>query len=949
MNTPLSTPSNEYVSIFDRVFDVVVVGAGLIGFAAACSLARSGRSVALVESSGDLIWEATRALENRIGSGQPSGAWAEWLDTLRKYDGVSNGCFDSALAEILAARELLALRSRLSVLFYAVPVAVEAVEGMQAAVTVATKGGFRVIRACQWVDASEPGWLAALWNSGHPCKVPTRRFCSLALQSCYWSELESKIRDLFGNCSGIELLPSARKTERRLLIPIQAQGRLFGGTWDSEALRIISELRRALPENSILVSHLSLRDWPVYPVAGIPFEAPPNLLVMSPAWQQGAFSSAGERFSAGAAVRGLLEKLPKIKKALPDICASVPVAAEVSSDVLVAGTGTAGAVAAIASARAGARTLALDLSGFPGGIGAGGGINVYFHGSSGGLQDELDARTARISAMLGMEIKPSVWHHDAKKLAICELFRESGVEFRGETLLCGAERDETGRVSSVLAVEGNRLTRYRARGFIDSTGDGDLCVLAGAEFLQGRPGDCRTLSYSQVAHYLKEEKGTFSIGIINYDAGWVDATDPEDLTRARLEGIAFHLYETWPVADRPFLLAPLLGIRQSRQILSDAQITINDLVERRRFPDAVGIADAIADTHSVDFEFESDEMLFYLWVCEGFHEPLRCELPYRMLLPRGLKNVWIAGRAAGVDVNAAYCVRMQRDMQRLGEVAGVAAAQMVREAEDSRHVDWARLRKVLEQSGAAKALPEETQTDASDKSLLALLDRGETGVYLWKLANRPQLLDAVASRLHSSNPFASYHAAAILAFCSDARSEERLLQAIELRETGERPGGVARGAYGQRIDIPFWLLAIALLRMGGTQHCVGNVSEFVTPEHPFNVRTLAALTLERLAIRYGALPEIMEAMKRLILEAESVSDAFLPPSRSLRKMLDGEVPDFSPSWGVDVRQDHSWQLALITARLSKRLGLGFPGGAARYLHDPRAYVRHAFRSLAENG
>src|SRR5690606_20331004 len=134
------------------------------------------------------------------------------------------------------------------------------------------------------------------------------------------------------------------------------------------------------------------------------------------------------------------------------------------------------------------------------------------------------------------------------------------------------------------------------------------------------------------------------------------------------------LHADWDFPSRPYLLAPLLGIRQSRNIVTDVSLGMQDLIRRNRFVDTLGLASAHADSHSVDYEFESDEMFFYLLVCRCFNYPLYTDLPYRMLLPKGLRNVWVACRAAGIDSDAAYCVRMQRDMQRLGEAAGIAAA-----------------------------------------------------------------------------------------------------------------------------------------------------------------------------------------------------------------------------------------------------------------------------------
>ncbi len=945
MNSHIFAASDDFVSLFERVFDVAVVGAGLIGFAAARALAKTGVSVCWLEPSGDLLWEVSRALENRCATGKSSADLEQWLDSLREWEGVRNGYFDAALAEIVAAREAVALRPRVATLFYAVPVAVERVGEDIAAVTLMTKGGARPVRARQWIDTTETGQLVSLCDpqsTGQAGREPSACFGSIALQSAEWAEFEPKLQKFLGDRPGVQLHPSARISERRLMIPNTP-----GSSWHQRVTQEVEALRQEFPEAKILVSHISLRDLPVYlATENAPaVELPSNLLVLSPAWSSDRFETAGDRFAEGTTAPARLKHLSRLEGELPVFAAAnaiSPATEEVSCDVLVAGTGTAGTVAAIAAARSGAKTIALELASFPGGIGAGGGISIYFHGASGGLQDELDAATAQISALLGAKSSTASWHHDAKKLAIRDRFDAAGVVFHGETLLCGVDRDDAGNVLSVLAAKEGRVVRYRAKAFIDSTGDGDLCVLAGADSVKGRPGDGRTLSYSQVSLFMKESEGAYSIGILNYDAGWADATDPEDFTRARLEGVSLHLYGDWPVEDRPFLLSPLLGVRQTRHIITDVQITMDDLIVRSRFDDAVGRAEAIADTHSVDYEFESDDMLFYLWVCRSFSYPLQTELPYRMLLPQGLNNVWVACRAAGVDVDASYCVRMQRDMQRLGEVAGVAAGLSVKGEKDTRHPDWENLREALERSGAYRKTAQPEHSQPTDDELLARLDSGESGIHLWQLSRRADLRDDVVSRLRSVSPSVTFYAAAVLGFQGDSRAEERLLQAIKHREIGERHNPKASlGAYGQVVDIPFWLQAVALLRQCGTPCCLPVLDGLISTDNPFNVRTLAALTFERLAGRYGRLPGIEAAVESL-LATEDVSSSQLAPSRSLWKTLHGEAQSFAASWGVDARQDHSWQLCLIAVRIANLLGMEFPAKARRYLRDPRTYVREAF-------
>lgn len=943
---PEASSNGGFISLFDRVHDVVVVGSGLIGFAAVRSLFASGKTVAWLNPSGEILWEISRSLEHEIGDYEQHPAWREWLNgNLSVREGVRESWLEGAIAEAAAAKEILTWNALVSPLLHAVPVEVEVRDGHLVAATLATKAGARRVSGRRWIDATENGLLASLAMQGLTRERPAQQFDTLVFQSLEWDKWNEEMRAFCGAHPFLQLVGAARQSERRFrFLRSEEPHEEFALTVPD----LVRELHSAVPGGKFLLSHCSNMPYPVYPdtTEGTDVSASiSNLLVSSPVWTGCRVVSLADRFGLGVCAAADIESLSVCTPVLSSANPVFPAARkEVSCEILVAGSGTAGAVATLAAARRGASTIALEQAPFAGGIGAGGGISSYFHGLSGGLQDEVDRLTNELSALFGGIVSPTTWHHEARKIALATLFRDSGARFQGETLLCDAGHDGQGRITSVLAASDGTLTRFVAKAFIDSTGDGDLCALAGVPFSMGRPGDSRTLSYSQVGYFMKEAEGTFKIGIINFDAGWVDATDPEDVTRARLEGLAHHLHDDWPTEDKPFLLAPLLGIRQSRQIATEARLELADLLSSARFEDAVGEAAAIVDNHSSDFEFESDETLFYLWVCRGFNHHLRVDLPYRMLLPQGLLNAWVACRAAGISPDASYCVRMQRDMQRLGEVAGTAASLCVQGNVQSRDVDLKTLQALLRESGALSSVPTNTGEPVFGH-LLERLDSGESGLHLWHLAMDPGRTQEVVARLTASPETVSFYAAAILAFQADARAEPRLLHALKSREAGlDENDPVNTGAFHQCVAIPFWLQSIVLLRICGTEACVPALLAVLEKPLPFNVITMMALTLERLVkrglSRAAALP-LLQRLQMVISE----KDSYLPTTRSLWKTLGGQKHSDAASWGVDTRQDHLWQLHLVLGRIYHCLDGSRPDWIRAYESDRRAFVRSAFSKL----
>jgi hypothetical protein len=620
---------------------------------------------------------------------------------------------------------------------------------------------------------------------------------------------------------------------------------------------------------------------------------------------------------------------------------------ERTSDVLVVGGGTGGAIAAIVAAREGVQTTLIETGLSLGGIGTAGAIHSYYYGLNGGIQDEVDARVAELTPLFCGQWDVRGFHPEVKKQVLQQMVEEAGVEAHYDTVVTGVlltsgeihlkasldttlavrEGERRDELLGVLAATPTGAEVYEARVFIDSTGDGDVAAMAGAPFVIGREKDNICHTFSQPAGRLDAEKGT--LRHLNFDAGYVDPTDILDLTRGRRQSIQLYWQEPFTERSRVLYIAPLIGVRQGRQIVGEYQLTLADEVSGRRFDDAVSFTEAHYDNHSFDYENESDQATLWVWALGNWKTTIGCEVPYRCLLPQNVDGLLLASRALSITYDAHHAFRMQNDIQRIGEVAALAAVQAVRKGVLPRNVDVGELQPVLKERGllaeryrpkpaiagtGVPRLPDPTTLSAEKAKDLVWLGvrAGEAGV--------PALMEA----LKSSDPYVRFEASVALAAREVDEGVSVLLENVEAR-TDLVPEGIR--------TVPLWQAAIPFLGIAGDSKAVPALTAVLED----NAAPLDALiaTLRSLG-RIGderAIPAIQTFLQR----------TDLPVERTFRS-----VPDVNAA-----TEDARWQLELAAAEALARLGAPVDevhAVARPYIQDERAYVRrYASKVLDEAG
>jgi len=172
-------------------------------------------------------------------------------------------------------------------------------------------------------------------------------------------------------------------------------------------------------------------------------------------------------------------------------------------DVLVAGAGTAGVVAALAAARKGAKTILIEAKGYTGGTVVEGGtaLHSFFNLNEGipgvkmrqlvkGIPSEIVDRLAAIGGTTGharMTMNPgydpvcTVVDTELYKLVTMEMLERAGASVCVNTLLTGAIRDGS-RVRGAIAESRSGREAFFTKSFVDCTAYGDLAAFAGADY-----------------------------------------------------------------------------------------------------------------------------------------------------------------------------------------------------------------------------------------------------------------------------------------------------------------------------------------------------------------------------------------------------------------------------------------------------------------------------------
>jgi hypothetical protein len=430
------------------------------------------------------------------------------------------------------------------------------------------------------------------------------------------------------------------------------------------------------------------------------------------------------------------------------------------TDVLVCGGGTSGIAAAWGAAKCGCTVTIIDENECIGGTPVNSLVNLMAYGAHdkkrwiiGGFFKEF--RQRMIDAGYMIETQRKGWEPfniEGYINIIYSMLDEAGVR-----VLCGNKIisvvSKTNRIKSIECISNNRKRNFKAKAYIDATGNGTVGVMAGCRYFYGNPETGVPQAYSlyyqlcnvdidKAGAYLEslgkkgfweKEDGSKYLNMTGLKEEVAAARENGDVQIARdhvanvssvpgLEGIVsvnygrinpykknisdiytegigqayeglqfFKKYIPGFENAQVIRLAPQIGIRDGYRIEGKYIYTKDDVIQTRQFDDVIA-----QGCYMIDVHIPHSDRTKHIKLKAGTHY----DIPMGTVISKKISNLFMAGKCISADYESLAAIRVQPIAMATGHGAGVIAAVSAISANRNDDINYLEVKKHLIDQGA---------------------------------------------------------------------------------------------------------------------------------------------------------------------------------------------------------------------------------------------------------
>ncbi len=399
-------------------------------------------------------------------------------------------------------------------------------------------------------------------------------------------------------------------------------------------------------------------------------------------------------------------------------------------DVLVAGAGFAGVMAAIGAKQNGHRVVLIEPHNVLGGQGTAGGV-AGFCGDTKRVNKPFDELIATLSeydliAPYNPDSDRRPYDLEGCAFFLQELVLGKGVEVHLHAQVTDARADHAGKVGEILVATPGKRILYQPQVLVDATGDCFVTDYCGFETMHegpnvqlpmslyftlwdtGKPvqpylpANCPTWERDEdlpmtTVHNFPSGKAEVKMKVIGFDS-----CDGESLSAAEIQarrqmmGLIYYLqthgyrgrvYDTHVLAS----VSRQIGIRGARRAVGEHVLTEKEVKASKSFSDIVAVG-----TYHIDYHWPDKIERAGTGITTNL-DPY--PIPLRSLIVRGAKNLLVAGRCASADQMAMSSMRVMATCAQMGFAAGTTAAQCLEDGSSLQKVSISKIQNDLAEQG----------------------------------------------------------------------------------------------------------------------------------------------------------------------------------------------------------------------------------------------------------